>query len=45
MSQHLYECVECHRFGVAHYVLENGILRLLCTGCWKAWRAAGNRDT
>lgn len=45
MSQHLYECENCHRYGVAHYILERGVLRLICTGCWHAWRAAGGHDT
>lgn len=45
MSQHLYECVVCHCYGVAHYVLEDGVLRLLCTSCWQAWKKAGGRES
>jgi hypothetical protein len=53
MSQHLYECDRCHRYGVAHYILESDdaatrellapVMRLvlLCTGCWKEHKACG----
>ena len=45
MSQHLYECAVCHRYGVAHYILACGWLRLLCTKCWKDWKAGGGVET
>jgi hypothetical protein len=55
MTQHLYECDDCHCYGVAHYVLDREDaesrraltevfkLRRLCTRCWKDYRAAGGR--
>lgn len=38
MGQHLYECERCHKYGIAHYILEAGALVLLCTACFKAHR-------
>jgi len=38
MSQHLYECQRCRKYGVAHYVLEHGLLLRLCTACAAWWR-------
>jgi hypothetical protein len=48
MSQHLYECERCQKYGVAHYILvpdETAPLgwrnELVCTKCWKAHHAEG----
>lgn len=47
MGQHLYQCERpgCGKWGVAHYVLINGVNVLMCTGCWEKWKAEGNVES
>lgn len=45
MTQHLYECSWCHKYGVAHYVLQDGVLVLICTGCFVMWKKSGDKES